>query len=325
MPVDVKEVKRRLGILLKDENLVSEYIRRFGPVVDIKSIKALKGDTQQEADAGEDDASNGADPVYEVKLDCPVCGNQGITSYELKAKALSIAENKLLQQEYIGALGHRSLDFDLLSITLCPRCLFASPDKKDFVTQNKITNKPVPSQIPPNTILTLQEKIGERKAMLEGVVNIEDYFKRPRKIDAAILSYKIAAMRAKVEAFYELPNSLLKLGFYYLKIGKLLKKKKEDETPALREALEYFTECFKNSNTSSEANEYRIIYVILALYIRLGELKKGHPYIGVLEKIRTGLKAKAVADPSVNLTFIDNWILKCKNLWEDREQPDLFK
>jgi len=325
MPVDVKEVKRRLALLLKDDNAISEYIRRFGPVIDMKNIKLLKDSEQKSSEGDEDNPAKGADPVYEVKLDCPVCGNQEITSYELKAKALQILENRLLQQEYSGALGHRTVDFDLLSVTLCPRCLFASPDKKDFATQNKTTGKPVLSQIPPNTILTLQEKIGERKAMIEGIANVEEYFKRPRKVDAAILSYRIAAMRAKVEAFYELPNSLLKLGFYYLKIAKLLKKKKEDETPALREALEYFVECFRNSNTSSETNEYRVIYGILALYVRLGEPKKGHPYIGVLDKIRTALKVKAVEDPTINLTFIDNWILKCKNLWEDRELPDLFK
>src|SRR3989339_828735 len=108
MPVDVKEVKRRLALLLKDDNAISEYIRRFGPVIDMKNIKLLKDSEQKSSEGDEDNPAKGADPVYEVKLDCPVCGNQEITSYELKAKALQILENRLLQQEYSGALGHRT-------------------------------------------------------------------------------------------------------------------------------------------------------------------------------------------------------------------------
>ena len=55
------------------------------------------------------------------------------------------------------------------------------------------------------------------------------------------------------------------------------------------------------------------------------EYKKAHPYIGVLDKIRGELAAKSKSDPKINLTFIDNWLNKIKNLWEDRECEDLFK
>lgn len=326
MPVDVKEVKRRLTVLLKDENLVSEYIRRFGPVIDIKSIKSIKeADTAGEDCEAESSKEYGDDPIFEIKVICPVCGNDGIPSYELKAKSQQVVENRLLQQEYIGAMGHKTVDYDFLSVTVCPRCLFASPDRKDFASKNKITGKNVPSQIPPNAVLTLQEKIGERKSRIEGIANIEEFFKRPRKSEAAILSFRLASMRAQVEAFYELPNSLYKLGFYHLKIAKILKKKKEDDAPALKEALEYFIECFKNSNASGEVAEYRIIYCIVATFIRLGEPKKAHPYIGVLDKIRGELNAKSKTDPKINLTFVDSWLNKTKILWEDREREDLFK
>ena len=41
MAIDVVEVKRRLNALLNDVNLVNEYIRQFGPSIDIKNIKAV--------------------------------------------------------------------------------------------------------------------------------------------------------------------------------------------------------------------------------------------------------------------------------------------
>ncbi len=326
MPADVKEVKRRLSLLLKDENVVSEYIRRFGPVIDMKNIKLIKEvEANSDARGEEMDPSKGIDPIFELVVTCPVCGNDNVRSFELKAKSQQLVENRLLQQEYIGAMGHRTVDYDFLSVSVCNRCLFASPDRKDWVNKNKITGKAIQSQIPPNTILMLQEKIGERKALLEGIANVEEYFKRPRKSEAAILSYKLAALRAKIEAFYELPNSLYKVGFYYLKIAKIMKKRREDDTPALKDALDYLNECFKNSNASGEIAEYRVIYCIVAIYIRLGEYKKAHPYIGVLDKIRGELAAKSKSDPKINITFIDTWLNKIKNLWEDREREDLFK
>ncbi|OGJ93677.1 MAG: hypothetical protein A2487_02485 [Candidatus Raymondbacteria bacterium RifOxyC12_full_50_8] len=325
MPIDVKEVKKRLVFLLKDENLVAEYIRRFGPVIDIKNIRTMKigagGDT---AESEGEDTGKGEDPVYEITLNCPVCDRQNIISYELKAKSLQQIENRLLQVTYAGAMGHRTLDYDKLAVTVCPRCLFASPDKKDFITINKVINKPVPSQIPPNPILTLQEKIGERRAIMGSVVDFEKFFKRPRNDEAALFSYRLATLRAKVEAFYEMPNSLYKLGAYSLKMAKILKNRKEDDSQTLRDAIEYFKECFKNSNASSNSIEYRIVYSIVALHLKLKEPQKAHPYIGAFERIRTDLKAKQATDPSINITEIETWINKAKYLWEDREREDLF-
>jgi uncharacterized protein (DUF2225 family) len=324
MPVDVKEVKRRLLVFLKDENLVTEYIRRFGPTIDIKNIKAVKEKEDAEAIKEGDGPSEGIDPIFESLINCPVCNKEGIISYELKAKSQQIVDTRLLQQEYLGAMGHKSVDYDMLAVSICPRCLFASPDRKDFASVNKITGKITLSQILPNPILTLQEKIGERKALVAGIANVEDFFKRPRKPDAAILSYKLAGMRAKVEAYHELPNALYKLGFYYIKLAKIIKRKGEDDSTALKEALEYFEECLKNSNASGEAAEYRVLYMIVALHIRLKEDRKAHPFLAAFDKIRSDLSAKAKTDLKINLTVIDQWLNKAKNIWEDRERNDLW-
>lgn len=325
MPVNVVEIKKRLAMLLKDENLVNEYIRRFGPAIDMKNIKSIKDEHQASAQEGSaEQEEKGLDPIYEINLTCPVCNNNKITGYELKAKSQSVTENYLLQATYKGAMGHKTLDYDRLAVTVCPRCLFASADKRDFVTLNKITGKDMPSQIPPNAVITLQEKIGERKAAVQGVANMEAYFKRPRNLDSAILSYRMAALRAKVEAFHELPNALYKVASCYMKIAKFLKQKKEEDAPALKEALDYFIECFKNSNASSEGLEYRVIYLIIAINLKMGDQKKAHAYIGAYDRIKTDLKNKAHTDPSVNLTFIDKWIDKARFLWEERERADLF-
>jgi len=73
MPIDVQEVKRRLMSLLEDENLTSEYIRRFGPKLDIKNIKKLKDAKKFQL---REEEQTGEDPVYEISVKCPVCNNR---------------------------------------------------------------------------------------------------------------------------------------------------------------------------------------------------------------------------------------------------------
>lgn len=325
MPVNVKEVKRRLDFLLKDENLVSDYIRRFGPVINMKNIKEIKtSNISLETSGDSADSAAGNDPVFETKLNCPVCNNENITGYELKAKSQQQIENKLTQIEYIGALGHKTVDYDQLSVTVCPRCLFASPDKKDFITVSTFSGKVTPSSITQNAILTLQEKIGERKGTIEGIADIDNFFQRPRNLDAVIASYKLAILRGQTEVYHEQVNALFKIGAYHLKVAKFKKAKGEDEEASLRDALDCFSECFKTSNTSTETLEYRTIYMIIVLHIRLKEQKKAHPYIGVLDKIKTDLKIEEKSGKRVVFTVIDQWLSKAKLLWEDKDLDDLF-
>jgi len=42
MAINVAEIKRRLHSLLNDTNLVNDYLRQYGPMLDIKHIKTIK-------------------------------------------------------------------------------------------------------------------------------------------------------------------------------------------------------------------------------------------------------------------------------------------
>jgi hypothetical protein len=131
MAIDVQELKKRLVTLLEDENLANEYIRRYGPKLDIKHIKKLK-DTKK-MQVHEDDGS-GEDPVYQIVLKCPVCNNEQVPSYELRAKSQAIQYNKFMTPIYEGAMGYRTVNYSRLAVSVCVRCLFSSPDKKDFIS-----------------------------------------------------------------------------------------------------------------------------------------------------------------------------------------------
>jgi len=319
MAIDVSEVKRRLQALLSDSNLVNDYIRQYGPTIEIKNIKAIKDSKSKSLLIPED--GQGEDPIFEIRVTCPVCNQENIVCYELRAKSQQILKNKFLVPGYKGASGYKTLDYSFLAVTVCPRCLFASPDKKDWSRQEGDDK----SQLPGNVIMTLQERIGERKAVLKSVTDVEGFFKRPRVIDAVIAGYNLAKMRASTEAFYELPYALYKLGAYTLRIAKIIKDTGGDNREILREALGYYEETFRMSNSPSEEIEMQVIYSIVALCIKLGDQKKANSYLGVFTNLYNDRVREMKDNPKLNPIFITKWNDRAKQLWEDRDMADLFK
>ncbi|MBD3392198.1 MAG: DUF2225 domain-containing protein [Chitinivibrionales bacterium] len=322
MTIDVIEVKRRLRALLNDNNLVSEYIRQYGPTIDIKNIKIIKEKKAKAARATE--SGEGNDPVFEIKLACPVCNQNEITCYELRAKSQQVLQNKFLVPRYQGAMGYRTVDYTMLGVAVCHRCLFASPDKKDFNRPNPSGAGEIKSQLTSNIIMTLQERIGERRALLKYVSDYASYFQRPRTEDAAIASYRLSMTRANVEAWYEQPYSFYKLGSYCLRIAKIITDGGGDNREVLREALAYFKEAFRTSNCPAEEIEMQVIYTIVALCMKLGDHRQANSYIGVFTNLKNARTAEMKEDPKLNTVTIEKWQDKARYLWEDRDREDLF-
>lgn len=323
MTIDVVEVKRRLQALLNDNNLVNEYIRQYGPTIDIKNIKLVKERKARSTRAAE--SGEGNDPVFEIKVTCPVCNQTDIVCYELRAKSQQILPNKFLVPCYTGAMGYRTVDYTMLSVTVCPRCLFASPDKKDFIRPNPSGPGEAKSQLMSNLIMTLQERIGERRALLKYIQDYKTYFSRPRTEDAGIASYRLAMARANVEAWYEQPYSFYKLGSYCLRIAKIIKDGGGDNREMLRDALAYFKESFRTSECPSEEIEMQVIYTIIALCLKMGDQKQANSYVGVFTNLKNARTAEMKVNPALNTQTIERWQEKARMLWEDRDNPDLFK
>lgn len=324
MGIDIAEVKRRLLALLKEQVLVDDYLNQYGPSIDIKHIKEIK-ERHLKLTTSEQDNLPGEDPIFSISVKCPVCNMEGIQSHELRAKSQQILQNKFLVPIYVGASGFKTVDYTLLAVTVCPRCLFASPDRKDFGRQDISTHTDQKSQLTANTIASLQEKIGERKTLLKNVTNYEDYFKRPRTYDAVIDSYRLSLSRAKVESWYEQPYAFYKLGAYSLRIAKILKDTSADNQAILKEALFYFEEAFRTSNCPSEEIEMQVIYLISALNLKAGDQKKANSYIGVFNNLHNTRAAEMRTNPRLNTVTIDKWLDRAKTLWEDRDMEDLFK
>lgn len=323
MTVNVAEVKRRLHVFLNDTNLVNEYIRQYGPSLDMKNIKAIK-ELKYDALQSEDTPSVGTDPVYTLEVKCPVCNKDSITRFELRAKSQQIMHNKFLVPLYNGAPPYRTVDYTMLGVTVCPRCLFASPDKKDFIYQGITGQNEKKTQLGGNVLMTLQEKIGERKAIIKPGCDTVKYFGRNRTREAAIDSYKLAIVRAKVEAWYEQPYAYYKIAAGHLRIAKILKDANVDNIDSLKEALNFCEEAFRTSNCPSEEIEMQVVYTIVALYLKLNDQKKANSYIGVFNNISNSRQAEMKTNPKLTCSIIEKWAERAKYLWDDRDMEDLF-
>ena len=323
MGLDDKLVRKKLEVLLKDEVLVEKYLRVFGPKLDMNNINKLKQDAAR-SNAPEGAMGEKDDPTYQIKVKCPICNQADITCYELKAKSLTATPDRFLVPRYAGVKPFRTLNFTLFSVTVCPSCLFASPDKRDFTTfsvQARAENK---SQLTPFVLEDLRKKVEERKKMIQAP-DFAAYFNHPRSIEAGIASYKLAIHRALVEATLETPLAWYKAGMYTLKIAMLTRDAGKDDEELLKEAAKYLANSFKASELKVPELEYQLVYLLSTLYLRLKEETQCQNFMGVLEKWKTELTKAAKDDPSITTAHVDRWIDKSKSLWTDREDPELWK
>jgi uncharacterized protein (DUF2225 family) len=321
MGLDDKLVRKKLEVLLKNEALVEKYLRIFGPKLDMNHINKLKQDSLRAAPDG--GMGEKDDPTFVIKVKCPVCNQAELSCYELKAKSLTATPDKFLVPRFAGVKPFRTVNYSLLAVTVCPSCLFASPDKKDFLTfsvQSRSENK---SQLSPFVLEDLRKKVDERKALVTSP-DYNAYFQHPRNTDTAIAGYRLAIHRALVEAALETPLAWYKAGMYSLKIALLQRDAGKADDDTLKDAVGYLAKSFRQSELKNPEMEYQLVYLLAAIYLRLGDQAQCQSYLGVMEKWKSEIGKAAKDDPSVTTAHLDRWLDKVKELWTDREQPDLW-
>ncbi|HKP96501.1 MAG TPA: DUF2225 domain-containing protein [Fibrobacteria bacterium] len=317
-----KLVRKKLEVLLKDEVLVEKYLRIFGPRLDMNNINKLKQDHQRSAPEG--GMGEKDDPTYVIKVKCPICNQTDLSCYEIKAKSLTATGDRFLVPRYAGVKPFRTVNYSLMAVTVCPSCLFASPDKKDFLTfsvQSRTENK---SQLSPFVLEDLRKKVDERKALINAA-DFPAYFKHPRSTESGIASYRLAIHRALVEASLETPLAWYKAGMYSLKIALLLRDSGKSDDDVLKDAVGYLAKSFRQSELKNPEMEYQLVYLLATLYLRLDDQAQCQNYMGVLDKWKAELGKAAKDNPAVTTAHVDRWLDKIKELWTDRETPDLWK
>ncbi len=322
MGLDDKLVRKKLEVLLKDENLVNAYIRTYGAKLDMRNIEALKEKQKSSQSAVPMSASD--DPTYQLKVKCPVCFKPEIICHEVKSKALTITYDKFMTPRYQPAKGFQPLNYSLLAVTVCPMCLFSSPDKKDFITlsvQTKTENK---SQLTPYVLDKLKEKEPDRRKMLGEGADAAIFLTVPRSIPAAVSSYRLALHRALIEASFETPLAWYKAGMYCLKMGMFLRDQSRPDDTCLQEAAKFLAKSYQASELPTPELEYQLLYTVVAINLRLGNEAQCQSYLGTFEKLKAEQLELAKTDPEIKIAVLEKWQDQAKDLWTDREDPDLW-
>jgi uncharacterized protein (DUF2225 family) len=226
---------------------------------------------------------------------------------------------------YTGANGYKTADYSSLAVAVCPKCLFASPDRKNFNYPSFTGNREEVSSLPVTVIMNLKDKIDERKALLPAAVDDNDYFKRERSPEVAIQSYRLAVARAESEVELMQPYGYFKMASYILKIAHIMKCNGQDDTEPLSEALNYFEKSFAKSECQTDELEMQVVYLIVALFIRLGNLNQANSYLNVFGKLLIERQEQMKKNPSLNTHWIEKWQEKARYLWEERENPEAFE
>lgn len=332
MSVDILEVKKRLNVFFKnDHNLINKYLELYGPVLNIKHINAIREDYSNienkntQPTNSESNADEGYDPLFQTKLKCPVCKLEGIQGNELRAKSQIVFKDQFETPIYRGTNGFRTCNYSLYSITVCPKCLFASPDKKDFMWYKTSMHSYQESQLSARTLSDLIDTIGERLTIFEDFQDKHLIFQHPRSWNTAILTYKLALERVKVELRTEEFYALYKQGSYWSKIALLERQNNVDDESSLEMALTSFKEAYLKSDFPSPNLEFQTCYVIYKILLRFDQTKEARDYLGSMERIKTELEnEKKRGGGSDSLGSLLKWIQKAKEFWEDREQDDIW-
>jgi hypothetical protein len=267
-----------------------------------------------------------------MSCQCPACYRRDIAGYHLRAKSQIITETIFLVPQYSGLGQYFSQDFNLLQTTVCPECLFASPDPKDWTRQNQFTKSIIESQLSMSTKLMteIRNQEFERKTKYPKVKEDLNYFIRPRTVDKARESIELSIMRAMLELKHQIPAANFKLGSYYLKLADIAKKQNKDSNPAFETAGKYFRAAVEKSDCPNDFLEMESIYQVVALNLFFQKKEVAAEFVKIaknvlLQKENDVKENPKSGDMKLRLTEVDKWERRIGVLWEYRDDPDFWK
>lgn len=208
------------------------------------------------------------------------------------------------------------IDFHRLCVTVCPECLFASPDPAHFlpvVPASKSAPKVAPHPAhSPQARLAIMAATAERQR-LAGTLR-ESFFTEHRDPEDAALAYQlaIASSQALLNISATKPGEeLVRQGNYHLRIAHL---HENTPTSAATDHIEHAAKLLRDAfSTLPESALPRNIYQVVATGIYLGQDREAHQYLGQLAKLR-----QQTADPSAR-QLIDRYLVRGARAWEERD------
>jgi len=322
--IDENGVRRRLRVMLGSDKLVEEYIQKHGFRIEMTKVQSMRSVTEKVLDIAAATETAADDPVFTVFLKCPSCYMTNLPSYELKAKSLQVMVDKFGMPHYRALGKYKVVDYNLLSVTVCPQCLFASPDKRDFIGRDPARNREIPPRLHQGELAAILAVADDRANWLSGqnLDPMKDLLPRSRTTHAGLACYELAILRATIEFARNVPFSAYKMAGYTLKQGVIAESYQMDPVPYWVKALKTYLTCFEKSNAPGFNYEGQVLYQVIALALRLNQMEIAGSYIGVLDRSKMRVESANV-EPAISQQFT-RWYNAARELWSDRENPDLW-
>lgn len=205
------------------------------------------------------------------------------------------------------------VDYNLIAITVCPQCLFASNDPAHFGDPAERSIKPV--EFNATTIATVQGKTPVRRSIAQGIT--ADFYTERRTPQQALIAYALAIESAKTLYEcnkYSMPIELLRLANHHLRLMQLHQKLKSPQDQIenhAKEAAEWLKKAFVLLEGPAL---FKTAYQLVAISIWTGEDKAAHQYMSRLAELERdpGLQKDVRAS-------LERYHARCKQAWEDRE------
>jgi uncharacterized protein (DUF2225 family) len=253
-----------------------------------------------------------ADPLYELEVRCPVCNTEPLPSYRLKSKCQTISQDALTIPTYAGIRGHADADLLAMAPTVCPRCLYASPQSEAFTRLGGMTAS---QQVVLRDMVQEDLLLGhaQRQSVLDDAgVTVAD-FARPRSAKAAYAAYQLTAWSAAVKAQHRYPRAMSELATAHLYSWHFARQAYGEEAALgpLQKAAKAYAQVFQTGDHEPK-NVDQVLYLCIALHLRLGWREETKPFIVAFDRLRERSRALG-GDDQVRLRVYQDRIV---DLWQ---------
>lgn len=191
--------------------------------------------------------------IFIIPVTCHLCGQKQIPFRALQRHTIAGSSNIFGVQQFKEALpGKEYCNYNLLRVTVCPACFFASGYADDFIRESK-TVKEIPEPFDKEPILAQwNASISARKNVIAS--KLDGFFSENRSLEQAVLAYDLAVISSneilkteqkKNERVRNYAVALKSVFYRLIKAEVLMSNKKTAEAENLLiDAQQYLTEIF---------------------------------------------------------------------------------
>lgn len=250
--------------------------------------------------------------------------------FALRQNRVVIEPNFFDIPTYVQPVGSADyVDYHRVCVTVCPKCLFASPDPSYFLFPGSPQH--VVRQLTPSARYAIMSRAPQRRELVGDIT--DEFFSEYRSAVDAIKSYELAvhcsgAMHGAARR--SLSDEQLREGNYHLRIAHLQRQlgaaqKEQDAHVATADRIlnDAFSDLIEaaagavsgpTGGLAETGTLARNLYQCLATAIYQNDDFAAHAHLSTLARLRTQVKAPAT------LATIDRYLGRSAKAYQDREQ-----